>query len=80
MIVSLQRAIYLLPDTRTTPRSEHARRNVHCSQLLEEKFGSVRNMDLRDPRLVLTGPAFVLLRLEFSTIVISNDICDNEVD
>jgi hypothetical protein len=39
------------------PVGEHARRNVHGRQLLEEQLGRVGDVHLRDARLVLAGSA-----------------------
>lgn len=37
---------------------EHSGRNIHGCQLLEEKFGGIRNVNLRDLGLVLARSAF----------------------
>jgi hypothetical protein len=37
---------------------EHSCGNVHRRELLEEQLSSIRNVDLRDLRLVLARPAF----------------------
>jgi hypothetical protein len=43
---------------------EHAGSNVHGEQFLEEEFGSVRNMNLRDARLIVARTAFVVTLLD----------------
>ena len=55
-----------LPHTNPTPLREHPRRNVHASQLLKQQLRRIRNVHLRDARLVTTRPAFELVLLERS--------------
>jgi hypothetical protein len=43
---------------------EHAGSNIHGEQFLEEEFGSVRNVDLRDARLIMARSAFVVPLLD----------------
>lgn len=45
---------------------KHARCNVHGEQFLEQKFGRIRDMDLRDASFVLAGTAFVLALFELA--------------
>ncbi len=44
--------------------SVHPCSNVHRCQLLEEQFRRIRNVHLRDPRLVLARPALERVPLE----------------
>jgi hypothetical protein len=44
-------------DRHARPVGEHARRNVHRLQLLEQQLGRVRDVDLRNLGLVLAGAA-----------------------
>lgn len=46
-----------LTDGNTRPVREHPRGDVHGLQLLEEELRGVRDVHLRDLRLVLAGPA-----------------------
>lgn len=47
-----------LTDCDTGSFGVHARCNVHGGELLEQQFGSVRNVDLGDLRFVPAGTAF----------------------
>jgi len=49
----------LVAHTESRPVREHACGNVHGEKLLEEQFGRVGNVNLRNPRLVVAGTAFV---------------------
>lgn len=51
--------------------SVHPSRNVHRCQLLEEQLGCIRNVHLRDPRLVLARPAFKRILLEVPDVKVS---------
>lgn len=50
------------------PLSVHACRDVHGRKLLEQKFGRIRNVDLRDLVLILAGSTFVIALLEFAVM------------
>jgi hypothetical protein len=39
---------------------KHAGRNIHSEEFLEEQFGSVGDVDLRDASFVVAGAAFVV--------------------
>jgi hypothetical protein len=60
------RPLPLVTNAKTRARGEHARSNVHGKKFLEQELGGVRDMDLRDARLVVTWAAFVLALLELS--------------
>lgn len=62
-----------LSDGDARSLSVHPSRNVHRSQLLEEQLGCIRNVHLRDPRLVLARPAFKRILLEIPDVIVSKD-------
>lgn len=57
--------------THRHPRAigEHARRDIHRGQLLEQKLGRIRDVDLRDPVFVVAQPALEEALLKFTVIV-----------
>ena len=63
-----------LSDGNTRPLSVHPGRNIHRSQLLEEQLGCIRNVHLRDPRLVLARPTFERILLEIPDVRISKGL------
>lgn len=55
----------------TGSRGEHASSDVHCHELLEEQLGGVRDLDLRDARLVVAGTALILALLDLPVTLVS---------
>lgn len=55
-----------LPNRHARPVGEHTGRYVHRRQLLEEQLGRIRNMNLRDPMLVIAQPALEKTLLQFA--------------
>ena len=48
--------------------------NVHGSQLLEEKFGCVGDVDLGDLRFVVTGSALKRIFLEVASLLLAQKL------
>ena len=57
---SVQRPILNIPNTNPRPRRKHPRRNIHTHQLLKQQFRRIRNIDLRNLRLVVARSTLVL--------------------
>lgn len=55
-----------LADGNPTAIGEHARRNVHCHQLLEEQLGSIWQVNLRNARAIFAWTAFKCLVFEIA--------------
>lgn len=58
----------LVADAKARAGGEHAGGNVHGEKLLEEELGGVRNVNLRDARLVMARTAFVFALLELTVL------------
>ena len=74
----MQTENHQVSSTNRNPRpvGEHARRDVHGRQLLEQQLGRVGNVHLRDARLVLAGPALegLLAQVAVSQSLVSSEL------
>ena len=61
----------LVANTEARASREHAGGDVHSEQLLEEKLGGVRDVDLGDACLVVTGTALVFALLELAVFMLA---------
>lgn len=59
-----------LPHRHSRPIGKHPSGNVHRGQLLEQKLGSVGDMDLRDTVLVVAKAALEETLLQFTADVL----------
>lgn len=68
----VQDADMQLPHRHSGPIGKHPSGNVHRGQLLEQKLGSVGDMDLRDAVLVVAKAALEETLLQFTVEVLVN--------
>ena len=60
----------LVADAEAGAGREHAGGDVHSEEFLEEELGGVRDVNLRNARLVVAGAAFVFALLELTAVML----------
>lgn len=60
----------LVTDAETGASSEHAGCDVHGEKLLEEQFGGIGDVDLRDACLVVAWAAFIFALLKLTRVLL----------
>lgn len=61
----------LVANTEAGARGKHACGNVHGEKFLEEKFGGIGDVDLRNTRLVVARTTFVFALLELTVTLLA---------